>query len=44
MNKVLICIKPPGIGDANILLSNVDNISNDIYYPVTVLAQKTSGS
>ena len=23
MNKALICIKPPGIGDANILLSNI---------------------
>ena len=44
MNKALICIKPPGIGDANILLSNVHHISKEINNPVTVLAQKTTGA
>ena len=42
MNKALICIKPPGIGDANILLSNIHHISKEINKPLTVLAQKTT--
>ena len=43
MNKALICIKPPGLGDANILLSNIHHISQEINKPLTVLAQKTTG-
>ena len=44
MNKALICIKPPGLGDANILLSNIHHISKEINKPLTVLAQKTTGA
>ena len=44
MNKALICIKPPGLGDANILLSNIHHISREINKPLTVLAQKTTGA
>ena len=44
MNKALICIKPPGLGDANILLSNIHHISQEINKPLTILAQKTTGS
>ena len=43
MNKALICIKPPGLGDANILLSNIHHISQGINKPLTILAQKTTG-
>ena len=43
MNKALICIKPPGLGDANILLSNIHHISQGIDKPLTILAQKTTG-
>ena len=44
MNKALICIKPPGLGDANILLSNIHHISQEINKPLTILAQKTTGA
>ena len=44
MNKALIIIKSPGIGDLQILLSNVHHISKEINNPVTVLAQKTTGA
>ena len=44
MNKALICIKPPGLGDVNILLSNIHHISQEINKPLTVLAQKTTGA
>jgi len=44
MNKALICIKPPGLGDANILLSNIHHISQEIDKPLTILAQKTTGA
>tara|TARA_Y100000590_G_scaffold292129_1_gene328893 strand:- start:251 stop:1180 length:930 start_codon:yes stop_codon:yes gene_type:complete len=44
MNKALICIKPPGLGDANILLSNIHRISKEINKPLTILAQKTTGA
>jgi len=44
MNKALICIKPPGLGDANILLSNIHHISQEISKPLTILAQKTTGA
>ena len=44
MNKALICIKPPGLGDANILLSNIHHISQGINKPLTILAQKTTGA
>ena len=40
MNKALIIIKSPGIGDLQILLSNIHQISKKIGKPVTVLAQK----
>ncbi|MDC0059623.1 hypothetical protein OAJ18_01230 [Pelagibacteraceae bacterium] len=42
MNKVLIIIKSPGIGDLQILLSNIHHISRTIGKPVTVLAQKNT--
>ena len=44
MNKALICIKPPGLGDANILLSNIHHISQEINKPLSILAQKTTGA
>jgi len=44
MNKALICIKPPGLGDANILLSNIHHISQEINKPLTILAQKSTGA
>ena len=44
MNKALICIKPPGLGDANILLSNIHHISQKINKPLTILAQKSTGA
>jgi len=42
MNKALIIIKSPGIGDLQILLSNIHQISKEIDKPVTVLAQKNT--
>ena len=42
MNKALIIIKSPGIGDLQILLSNVHHISKEIGKPVTVLTQKNT--
>ena len=42
MNKALIIVKSPGIGDLQILLSNIHNISKEINKPVTVLAQKNT--
>ena len=44
MNKALICIKPPGLGDVNILLSNIHSISQEINEPLTILAQKSTGA
>ena len=44
MNKALIIIKSPGIGDLQILLSNIHHISRTIGKPVTVLAQKNTGA
>ena len=43
MNKALIIIKSPGIGDLQILLSNIHHISKKIDKPVSVLAQKNTG-
>ena len=40
MNRVLIIIKSPGIGDLQILKTNIDNVSKEIGKPVTILAQK----
>ena len=42
MNKALIIIKSPGIGDLQILLSYVHQISNELNKPVSVLAQKST--
>ena len=42
MNKALIIIKSPGIGDLQILLSNIHKISKEIGGPVSVLAQKNT--
>ena len=42
MNKALIIIKSPGIGDLQILLSNIHHISKEFEKPVTVLAQKNT--
>ena len=44
MNKALICIKPPGLGDANILLSNIHHISQETNEPLTILAKKSTGA
>ena len=42
MNKALIIIKSPGIGDLQILLSNIHQLSKEIDRPVSVLAQKNT--
>ena len=42
MNKALIIVKSPGIGDLQILLSNIHHISREIDRPVSVLAQKNT--
>ena len=39
MNKALIIIKSPGIGDLQILLSYVHQLSKEIGKPVSILAQ-----
>ena len=44
MNKALIIIKSPGIGDLQIMLSNIHHISKEIDKPVTILAQKKTGA
>ena len=40
MNKALIIIKSPGIGDLQILLSYIHHVSKEINKPVSILAQK----
>ena len=42
MDKALIIIKSPGIGDLQILLSNIHHLSKEIGKPVSVLAQKNT--
>ena len=42
MNKALIIIKSPGIGDLQILLNNIHHISKEIDKPISVLAQKNT--
>ena len=44
MNKALIIIKSPGIGDLQILLSNIHHLAKEIGRPVTILAQKNTGA
>jgi len=40
----LAIIKQPGLGDAQILLSNLHHISKEIGKPLTLLTQKTTGA
>ena len=42
MNKALIIIKSPGIGDLQILLSNIHHISKEINTSVSILIQKNT--
>ena len=42
MNKALLIVKSSGIGDLQILLTNIHHISKEIGRPVTVLAQKNT--
>ena len=42
MNKALIIIKSPGIGDLQILLSYVQQLSKELDRPVSILAQKST--
>ena len=44
MNKALIIIKSPGIGDLQILLNYIHEISREINKPVSILAQKSTGA
>ncbi len=44
MDKALIIIKSPGIGDLQILLGNIHHVSKSIGGPVSVLAQKNTGA
>ena len=43
-NACLAIIKQPGLGDLQILLSNIHHISKEIGRPLTVLAQRTAGA
>ena len=40
----LTVVKSPGLGDLQILLTNIHHISKEIGKPLTVLAQKTTGA
>ena len=42
MNKALIIIKSPGIGDLQILLGNIHSLSKEIDKPISILAQKNT--
>ena len=42
MNKALIIIKSPGIGDLQILLAYVQELSKELDRPVSILAQKST--
>ena len=42
MDKALIIIKSPGIGDLQILLINIHELSKEIGKPVSILAQKNT--
>ena len=44
MNKALIIIKSPGIGDLQIFLSNIHCISKEIKKPISILTQKSTGA
>ena len=44
MDKALIIIKSPGIGDLQILLSNIHHLSKEIGNPVSILAQKNTSA
>jgi len=44
MDKALIIIKSPGIGDLQILLSNIHHLAKEIGRPVSVLAQKNTNA
>ena len=43
-NSCVALIKQPGIGDLQILLSNIHHISKEIGKPLTIVAQKTTGA
>jgi hypothetical protein len=43
-NACLAIIKQPGLGDAQILLSNLHHISKEIGKPLTLVTQKTTGA
>ena len=43
-NRSFFVIKSPGLGDCQILLSNIHHISKEIGKPLTVLAQRTAGA
>ena len=44
MNKALIIIKSPGIGDLQILLSYIHHVSKEINKPVSILAQQSTAA
>jgi heptosyltransferase-2 len=39
-----VFVKPPGLGDLQIILSNIHHISKEIGKPLTVLARRTTGA
>ena len=43
-NSCVALIKQPGIGDLQILLSNIHHISKEIGKPLTLLTQRTTGA
>ena len=42
MNKALLIVKSSGIGDLQILLTNIHHISKEIGKPLTILSQKST--
>ena len=43
-NRIFLVLKSPGLGDIQILLSNIHHISKTINRPLTIVAQKTTGA
>jgi len=43
-NTFLAIFRPPGLGDLQIILSNIHHISKEVGRPLTVLAQRTTGA
>ena len=42
--RSFLVLKSPGLGDIQILISNIHHISKTINRPLTIVAQKTTGA